>query len=84
MGRGATLAEGVGVGRGVGVGMGRGVTEVVGVWVGAGVPGAATGRRMTSTAGAPRRVFRSFTFVCYLIRERPGGGLFSRLLEGLR
>ncbi len=76
--RGATGAEGagvggaagVGVGRGVGVGVGRGLTVLAGVGVGAGVPGAAAGRRMTSTAGAIRRVFRSFTFVCYLIEAR--------------
>lgn len=87
-GRGATEtvgagADGVGVGRGVGVGVGRGETELVGVGLGA-VPGVLAGRRMTSTAGAIRRVFRSFTFVGYLKRERPGGGLFSRLLKGLR
>lgn len=87
-GRGATEtveagADGVGVGRGVGVGVGRGETVLVGVGLGA-VPGVLAGRRMTSTAGAIRRVFRSFTFLGYLKRERPGGGLYSRLLKGLR
>lgn len=60
------------------------MTELVGVGLGAAVPGVLAGRRMTSTAGAIRRGFRSFTFLGYLKRERPGGGLFSRLLEGLR
>jgi hypothetical protein len=89
-GVGEGVAEGVGagtgfgVGVGVGVGVGRGLAEVAGAGVGTGVPGVAAGRRMTSTAGTTRRVFRSFTFVYYLMRERPGGGLFSRLLEGLR
>ncbi len=78
------VTDGVGVGLGVGVGVGRGETELVGVGLGAAVPGVLAGRRMTSTAGAIRRGFRSFTFLGYLKRERPGGGLCSRLLEGLR
>lgn len=83
-GAGEGVADGVGVGTGLGLGVGRGVAEVVGAEVGAGVPGAAAGRRMTSTAGTTRRVFRSFTLLTYPMRERPGGGQCSRLLERLR
>ena len=78
-GTGALAVGGLGVGatagRGVGVGLGAGD------WVGDTVPGVvAAGRRMTSTAGATRRGFRSFTFSRYLIAT-PWG---STRAHGLR
>ncbi|WXH31321.1 hypothetical protein WA016_05297 [Myxococcus stipitatus] len=60
----AVPAVGRGVGRGVGA-VGAG-SEEDGVC--AALPGVEAGRRMTSTAGTARRVFRSFTVVRYLMR----------------
>ncbi len=76
VGRGAGVARGAasaagaegatGVGRGVGLGVGEGVGAAEDGATGA--PGVVPGLRMTSTAGATRRVFLSFTVVRYLMR----------------
>lgn len=63
VGVGAAAGRGVGVGRGVGAGV-----DAVGVGVTGALPGVEAGRLMTSTAGITRRVFLSFTVVCYLMR----------------
>ena len=82
VGRGATTgaaaAGGLGTGAGaVGLGVGLGVEACVG----ATLPGVdAAGRRMTSTAGATRRGFRSFTVSRYLIAMTGG----STRAHGLR
>jgi hypothetical protein len=43
--------------------------DAEGVGVTGALPGVEAGRRMTSTAGMTRRVFLSFTVVCYLMRD---------------